>query len=119
MMNATLDQPNTKNAYFNPYTRKAKFRRLRPITVEEPLKPYADFQQLKMAKVKAEKLKPTKNPVAQKPKPFIQLQGEWLAKAGFTISKDCLIEVYKGMLVITLDEPINPSERKRFDTIDN
>ncbi len=111
MMNTTPNQQSAKSAYLNSYACKANLLRLRSITVEEPLKPYADFQQLKMAKVKAEKIDHRKNINQKKPKPFIQLQGEWLSKAGFSIGKHCLIEVYKGMLVITLDEPINSEEK--------
>ena len=111
MMNTSPNQQGAKSAYLNSYACKANLQRLRSITVEEPLKPYADFQQLKMAKVKAEKIDHRKNLNQKKPKPFIQLQGEWLTKAGFSIGKHCLIEVYKGMLVITLDEPINSEEK--------
>ena len=111
MMNTTPNQQSAKSAYLNSYACKANLQRLRRITVEEPLKPYADFQQLKMTKVNAAKIDHSKNTTPKKPKPFIQLQGEWLSKAGFSIGKHCLIEVYKGMLVITLDEPINSEEK--------
>jgi len=111
MMNTMPNQPSAKIAYINPYACKANIQRLRRITIEEPLKPYADFQQLKMAKVNAEKMDHSKSANQKKPKPFIQLQGEWLAKAGFSAGKHCLIEVYKGMLVITLDEPIHSEEK--------
>jgi hypothetical protein len=111
MINTTPNQHSAKSAYFNPYACKANLQRLRRITVEEPLKPYTDFQQLKMTKVNAKKINPSKSSKQKKPKPFIQLQGEWLIKAGFSTGKHCLIEVYKGMLVITLDEPINSEEK--------
>ena len=111
MITTMPNQQNTKNSYPNPYANTGNIYLLKKISVEEPLKPYADFQQLKTARVKAEKIKQSKSTVAQKPKPFIQLQGEWLVKAGFSTGKHCLIEVYKGMLVITLDEPIKPEEK--------
>ena len=111
MMSTTPSQHNAKSVYINPYACKAHFQQLRRITVEEPIKPYADFQQLKMAKVNSAKVDHSKSANQKKPKPFIQLQGEWLAKAGFSTGKHCLIEVYKGMLVITLDEPINSEEK--------
>ncbi|HAB56221.1 MAG TPA: hypothetical protein DCE61_07660 [Cellvibrionales bacterium] len=110
MITTAIDQQNTQSSYPNPYTNTANVYLLKHPSIEEPLKPYADFQQLKTAKVKAAKIKPRKSTAAQKTKPFIQLQGEWLAKAGFSTGKHCLIEVYKGMLVITLDEPINSEE---------
>ena len=116
MMTASREIQNRKAPYINPYAQQAKLYSLKKIKVKEPLKPYADFQQLKMtkvkeAKIKAKKAKPLKMLVNQKPMPFIQLQGQWLTKAGFSIGKHCLIKVYKGMLVITLDEPINPPEK--------
>ena len=61
MMNTSPNQQGAKSAYLNSYACKANLQRLRRITVEEPLKPYADFQQLKMAKVKAEKIDHRKN----------------------------------------------------------
>ena len=73
--------------------------------IKEPEKPYADFQQLKTAKVKQGSSTATKSPI-----PFIQLQGKWLEKAGFKKEAICLVEVYKGMLVITLDEYANNNE---------
>ena len=107
MMNATsTKQHSTQLLHNTAYAEQSKRHYPSKITIEEPLKPYADFQQLKMAKVK-----PLKSTAEKKPKPFIQLQGQWLAKAGFSISKNCLIEVYKGMLVITLDEPINKDKK--------
>ncbi len=112
---------NSSNQYSNQYSKQflhntfyakqAQRHSLNKITIEEPLKPYADFQQLKMTKVKMAKVKQLKSTAEKKPKPFIQLQGQWLAKAGFSINKNCLIEVYKGMLVITLDEPINKDKQ--------
>ena len=73
--------------------------------IEEPEKPYADFQQLKTAKVKQGSSTAKKSPI-----PFIQLQEKWLEKAGFKKEAICLVEVYKGMLVITLDECANKNE---------
>ena len=106
MIATSTNQDSTRFQHNSSYTKQSKRHYPINISIKEPLKPYADFQQLKMAKVK--QLKSTE----EKPsKPFIQLQGQWLAKAGFSIGKNCLIEVYKGMLVITLDEPINKDKK--------
>ena len=66
MMNTTPNQHNAKSVYINPYACKAHFQQLRRITVEEPIKPYADFQQLKMAKVNSAKVDHSKS-ANQKP----------------------------------------------------
>ena len=108
MMIATTNSTTPSDfaaSYYSHYSKQFKFYTKSHITIEEPLKPYANFQQLKTAKVKR-----AKSTAEQTPKPFIQLQGQWLDKAGFSINKNCLIEVYKGMLVITLDEPIDNEE---------
>lgn len=113
MMIATTNSTTPSYSAASYYSHNAKqltFYAQSHITIEEPLKPYANFQQLKTAKVKRAKSTPEKTP-----KPFIQLQGQWLAKAGFSISKNCLIEVYKGMLVITLDEPIDNTEKDQSE----
>lgn len=81
--------------------------------IAEPLRPYENFQQLKIARVKqtepktSDKNAPsTKHFVPQQPLPYLKLQGKWLAQAGFSASTRCLVEVYQGMLVITPDEAI-------------
>lgn len=76
--------------------------------VAEPDRPYQDFQQLKFTAVTTvarEHAKHISASVKQSSsKPCLQLSGNWLEKAGFIEDARCLVEVYKGMLVVTLDE---------------
>lgn len=81
--------------------------------ISEPVRPYNKFQQLKVLNVQASQKVSKKPNTANKNSTEIaalNLKGKWLEKAEFSIGKRCLIEVYSGMLVITLDEPIKSSD---------
>lgn len=79
--------------------------------IAEPVRPYDKFQQLKVLNVQASQKKPEKPNRRGTEIAALNLEGKWLEKAEFSIGKRCLIEVYSGMLVITLDEPIkNPDD---------
>lgn len=87
--------------------------------IAEPLRPYDNFQQLKIARIKRTEAKSNNikhavkkdheslhEAIAKPAVPSLILQGQWLQEAGFLADSRCLIEVYKGMLVITPDEPM-------------
>ena len=91
--NQTATATATKSTYCYPQLTAVQH------LITEPSPPYKDFQQLKLTTVRTE-------PAGEKqgPQPCIKLQGRWLTAAGFDLGKPCLIEVYKGVLIITLDE---------------
>lgn len=90
-----------------PYRSHFKKRRQ---GIAEPGRPYDKFQQLKVLNVQASQ-KQTEKPNKRGTEiAALNLEGKWLEKAEFSIGKRCLVEVYSGMLVITLDEPIKNSD---------
>jgi len=81
--------------------------------ISEPARPYNKFQRLKVLNVQASQKRSKKLNTTNKNSTEIaalNLQGKWLEKAEYSIGKRCRIEVYSGMLVITLDEPIKNSD---------
>lgn len=42
---------------------------------------------------------------ASRPVPWVQLKGDWLARAGFTIHALLKVRVMRGCLVVTVEEP--------------
>ncbi len=77
---------------------------LKPKTLwllKEPPSRYSKFQQIKAGVVKKE----SKNAAA--PIPNIQLKGQWLDKAGFSVGVDYCVEVYEGTILLTVEKPGN------------
>ena len=95
---------NTKPGYRYPLS-KPKTNTFR---VAEPNRPYENFQQLKFIAVTTVAREQAKHIASSikhgSSKPCLQLSGKWLEKAGFGEDTRCLVEVYKGMLVVTPDE---------------
>lgn len=48
---------------------------------------------------------------ASRPVPWVQLKGDWLARAGFAIHAVLKVRVMRGCLVVTVEEPAENDAR--------
>ena len=71
--------------------------------LNEPPRPYGCFQQLQTGIVTCRPASDCAHPPANR-RPTLELTGQWLANAGFVTGSSCIIEVYRGMLIVVLDQ---------------